>query len=145
MLFPRNIMLDENTLRPYAAAHLCTCNSFCISGSAPWKQAQKHLVRLGLVQAQLSRITCCLAYGGGSIKRNGVYDEVCRSLRDAGKTVFEFSGILPNPTCAKVPEGAKLARRNRIDRILAVGGAASWSAAKPSAWRQPTGALWADF
>ena len=66
--------------------------------------------------------TVLLAYGGGSIKRNGVYDEVMAILHDAGKTVIEFSGIMPNPTYAKVQEGAKLARDNHIDLILAVGG-----------------------
>lgn len=66
--------------------------------------------------------TVMLAYGGGSIKRNGVYDEVTAILHDAGKTVIEFSGIMPNPTYAKVQEGAKLARDNHIDLILAVGG-----------------------
>ena len=66
--------------------------------------------------------TVLLAYGGGSIKRNGVYDEVTAILRDAGKTVVEFSGIMPNPTYAKVQEGAKLARDNHVDLILAVGG-----------------------
>ena len=66
--------------------------------------------------------TVLLAYGGGSIKRNGVYDEVTAILRDAGKTVIEFSGIMPNPTYAKVQEGAKLARDNHVDLILAVGG-----------------------
>ena len=66
--------------------------------------------------------TVLLAYGSGSIKRNGVYDEVTAILHDAGKTVIEFSGIMPNPTYAKVQEGAKLARDNHIDLILAVGG-----------------------
>lgn len=63
-----------------------------------------------------------LAYGGGSIKRNGVYDEVYEILRTAGKNIYEFSGIMPNPTYAKVQEGAQLARENHIDLILAVGG-----------------------
>lgn len=66
--------------------------------------------------------TVMLAYGGGSIKRNGVYDEVMGILRAVGKTVVEFSGIMPNPTYAKVQEGAKLARENHVDLILAVGG-----------------------
>ena len=66
--------------------------------------------------------TVLLAYGGGSIKRNGVYDEVTAILHDAGKTVIEFSGIMPNPTYAKVQEGAKLAHDNHVDLILAVGG-----------------------
>lgn len=63
-----------------------------------------------------------LAYGGGSVKKNGVYDEVMEILKAAGKTVTEFSGIMPNPTYAKVQEGARLARENSVDFILAVGG-----------------------
>ena len=63
-----------------------------------------------------------LAYGGGSIRKNGVYDELMALLTAAGKTVTEFSGIMPNPTYAKVQEGAALAREKHIDFILAVGG-----------------------
>lgn len=66
--------------------------------------------------------TVMLAYGGGSIKKNGIYDEVTGILREAEKIVVEFSGIMPNPTYAKVQEGAKLARDNDVDFILAVGG-----------------------
>ena len=66
--------------------------------------------------------TVMLAYGGGSIRRNGVYDEITAILRAQGKRVVEFSGIMPNPTYEKVQEGAKLARENRVDLILAVGG-----------------------
>lgn len=63
-----------------------------------------------------------LAYGGGSIKQNGVYDEMLEILRSAGKTVTEFHGIMSNPTYAKAQEGAALAREKGIDFILAVGG-----------------------
>ncbi len=63
-----------------------------------------------------------LAYGGGSIKRNGVYDELVGILKNAGKTIVEFTGIMSNPTYAKVQEGARLAKDNNIDFILAVGG-----------------------
>ena len=63
-----------------------------------------------------------LAYGGGSIKRNGIYEEVAGILQAAGKTIVEFPGIMANPTYAKVQEGARLARENRVDLILAVGG-----------------------
>lgn len=66
--------------------------------------------------------TVMLAYGGGSVKKNGVYDEITAILQKAGKTVIEFSGIMSNPTYAKVQEGAKLARENHVDFILAVGG-----------------------
>ncbi len=63
-----------------------------------------------------------LAYGGGSIKRNGVYDEITGILKEADKTVTEFTGIMSNPTWEKVKEGARLARDNKIDLVLAVGG-----------------------
>ena len=63
-----------------------------------------------------------LAYGGGSIKKNGIYDELLGILKDAGKTVTEFAGIMSNPTYAKVQEGAALAKEKNIDFILAVGG-----------------------
>lgn len=66
--------------------------------------------------------TVMLAYGGGSIKKNGVYDEIMGILNSAEKNVVEFSGIMPNPTYEKVQEGAKLARKNNVDFILAVGG-----------------------
>lgn len=66
--------------------------------------------------------TVMLAYGGGSVKNNGIYDEIAGILNSAGKTVVKFSGIMPNPTYTKVQEGAKLARENNVDFILAVGG-----------------------
>ena len=66
--------------------------------------------------------TVMLAYGGGSVKKNGIYDEVTAILRKAGKTVVDFSGIMSNPTYRKVQEGAKLVRENHVDFILAVGG-----------------------
>lgn len=59
-----------------------------------------------------------LAYGGGSVKKNGLYDELMDYLKRADKTVTEFSGIMPNPTYAKVQEGAKLAKANKIDLSL---------------------------
>lgn len=63
-----------------------------------------------------------LAYGGGSVKKNGIYDEVKKILEDAGKKVTDFNGIMSNPTYAKVQEGAELAKKEKIDLILAVGG-----------------------
>lgn len=63
-----------------------------------------------------------LAYGGGSIKRNGIYDELMTILKDAGKSVVEFTGIMSNPTYDKVQEGARIAKENNVDFILAVGG-----------------------
>ena len=63
-----------------------------------------------------------LAYGGGSIKKNGIYEEVTGLLQTLGKEVVEFTGIMANPTYQKVQEGAKLAKENAVDYILAVGG-----------------------
>ena len=66
--------------------------------------------------------TVMLAYGGGSIKTNGIYQEVMDVLKLAGKQVIEFSGIMPNPTYSKVMEGKKVVQENQVDLILAVGG-----------------------
>lgn len=63
-----------------------------------------------------------LAYGGGSVKKTGLYDEIMSILKQAQKNVIEFSGIMSNPTYSKVQEGIKLAKENNVDFILAVGG-----------------------
>ena len=90
--------------------------------------------------------TVMLAYGGGSIKRNGVYEEVTGILRDAGKTIVEFSGIMSNPTYAKVQEGAKLVRENHVDMILAVGGGSVMDCCKAvSLAARYDGDIWEDF
>ena len=62
-----------------------------------------------------------LAYDG-SIKKNGIYQEVTGLLQELGKEVVEFTGIMANPTYAKVQEGAQIAKENAVDYILAVGG-----------------------
>lgn len=66
--------------------------------------------------------TVMLAYGGGSIKKNGVYDELVGILKEAGKEIVEFTGIMSNPTYVKVQEGARLAKEKNVGFILAVGG-----------------------
>lgn len=71
-----------------------------------------------------------LIYGGGSIKRNGVYDDVMAALKEADKEVVELSGVMPNPTVEKMEEGAQLARRHDVDFILAVGGGSTIDYAK---------------
>lgn len=63
-----------------------------------------------------------LVYGGGSIKKNGLYDEIITILRDSGKKIAEVSGVMPNPTLEKLYEGVKIARENNSELILAVGG-----------------------
>lgn len=66
--------------------------------------------------------TVQLAYGGGSIKKTGLYDEVLALLKACGKTVVEDAGVMPNPTVEKLAEGVRLARERDVDLILAVGG-----------------------
>lgn len=63
-----------------------------------------------------------LVYGGGSIKKTGLYDLVCAILKKSGKTVSEVPGVMPNPTVAKLSEGCAIARKSAVDLILAVGG-----------------------
>ena len=63
-----------------------------------------------------------LIYGGGSIKKNGIYDAVMELLRANGKEVAEISGVMPNPTLAKLYEGIEIARAHQADLLLAVGG-----------------------
>ena len=63
-----------------------------------------------------------LVYGGGSIKKNGIYDDVLRILTESGKNVAEISGVMPNPTLSKLREGIKIAREHQADLLLAVGG-----------------------
>ncbi|MFR6066440.1 MAG: iron-containing alcohol dehydrogenase [Eubacterium sp.] len=63
-----------------------------------------------------------LSYGSGSIKKNGIYDDVVKILKDCGKEIIEDAGVMPNPTVEKLYEGCRLAKENNVDLILAVGG-----------------------
>lgn len=74
--------------------------------------------------------TVQLIYGGGSIKKNGVYDAVVDILKKNGKTVVEDPGVMPNPTVAKLREGVEIARKNNVDFLLAVGGGSCCDYAK---------------
>ena len=87
-----------------------------------------------------------LCYGGGSIKKNGIYEEVTEKLKSAGKKVFEFPGLMANPTHGKVLEGAKFAKENEIDVILGVGGGSVMDCCKAiSLAARYEGDVWADF
>ncbi len=63
-----------------------------------------------------------LTYGGGSVKKSGLYDEIVKILNQNGKNIIELPGVMSNPTTEKLYEGCKLAKENSVDLILAVGG-----------------------
>lgn len=79
---------------------------------------------LSFLQAELDKYgnNIMLCYGGGSIKKNGIYEQVVSILNACNKNVIEDSGVMPNPTLEKLYEGAKIAKENNVDLILAVGG-----------------------
>ena len=74
------------------------------------------------IKEEMARVgrNVLLAYGGGSLKRSGLYDRITGWLHECGKTVTDYGGILPNPTYDKVQEGARIVREQGIDFILAV-------------------------
>ncbi|WP_086349639.1 iron-containing alcohol dehydrogenase [Candidatus Enterococcus clewellii] len=74
--------------------------------------------------------TVLLAYGGGSIKKNGLYDQITKLLEANGNTVVELSGIEPNPRTETVDRGVALCREHQVDVILAVGGGSTIDCAK---------------
>ncbi len=74
--------------------------------------------------------TVQLIYGGGSIKKNGIYDKVVKILKQNGKTIVEDGGVMPNPTVEKLYDGIRIARENKVDFLLAVGGGSCCDYAK---------------
>ena len=74
--------------------------------------------------------TVLLTYGGGSVKRTGLYDRVLSQLREQGLTVVELGGIDPNPRIASVRRGAELCREAGVDVVLAVGGGSTIDCSK---------------
>ena len=79
---------------------------------------------LGNLKGELAKYgdNILFVYGGGSIKKSGLYDEIIAILKDCGKNVAEVSGVMPNPTSDKLAEGVAIAREHKTDFILAVGG-----------------------
>jgi alcohol dehydrogenase YqhD (iron-dependent ADH family) len=71
-----------------------------------------------------------VTYGGGSIKKNGIYDAAMKQLKDAGLEIFELSDIKPNPRIDSVREGVKIIKENDIDLLLAIGGGSTIDATK---------------
>ncbi len=117
-----------------------------------FENATKVFFGKGCVKEYLSCLTkaygdtVMLCYGGGSIKKNGIYDEVTEILKAAGKTIVEFSGIMANPTYAKVLEGTKLAKENGVGLLLGIGGGSVMDCCKAiSIAARYDGDVWADF
>ena len=71
-----------------------------------------------------------MVYGGGSIKRNGLYDRIMREMEKSGVSVLELAGVEPNPRHTTVNRGAKLCREENVDVILAVGGGSTIDCSK---------------
>ena len=97
------------------------------------------------IKEEMARVgrNVLLAYGGGSLKRSGLYDRITGWLHECGKAVTDFGGILPNPTYDKVQEGARIVREQGIDFILAVGGGSVIDCCKiVSAQAQTDGDIW---
>lgn len=87
-----------------------------------------------------------LCYGGGSIKKNGIYEEIVTILKTLNKEVVEFNGISSNPTYRKVLEGVKLAKESHVDLLLAVGGGSVMDCCKAiSLGVNYDGDIWNDF
>ena len=117
-----------------------------------FENATKTVFGKGCVKEYLSCIVShygenvMFCYGGGSVKNNGVYEEITGCLKKAGKNIIEFPGITPNPTYSKVMEGAKLARENNVHLILAAGGGSVMDCCKAiSLAAVYKGDIWADF
>ena len=108
-------------------------------------------INFGKVQiSHLSELTesgskVLLVYGGGSIKRAGIYDEAMKILKDAGLEVFELSGVEPNPRIESVRRGVELCKANSIDMVLAIGGGSVIDTAKTIAMGVPSDGDFWDF
>ena len=87
-----------------------------------------------------------MVYGGGSIKKNGAYDDVCDVLNKLNCKIVEFSGVMSNPTVAKMLEGVEVAKKNDIGLVLAVGGGSTMDCSKAIAVQTTyDGDAWQDF
>jgi alcohol dehydrogenase YqhD (iron-dependent ADH family) len=86
-----------------------------------------------------------MVYGGGSIKKIGLYDRVAQSLNDAGVPFVELPGVQPNPRRSHADKGAALARAEGVDFILAVGGGSTLDTAKAIGYALEYDGDWWDF
>lgn len=99
----------------------CEMNNFTFHNPTKLIFGQGQLVQLKEEVPQYGK-NVLLVYGGGSIKRTGIYDRVIQLLHEAGVRVHELAGVEPNPRLSTVYKGIELCRRENIDFLLAVGG-----------------------
>ena len=111
-------------------------NSFIFANPTKVYFGKDQLVHLGEEVSRFGK-KVLLAYGGGSIKRIGLYDKVTAELAKAGMTVFELAGVEPNPHHTTVNNGAEICKREGIDVVLAVGGGSTIDACKAIAATVP--------
>jgi alcohol dehydrogenase YqhD (iron-dependent ADH family) len=90
---------------------------------------ENQLVHLGEELSKYGK-RVLLVYGGGSIKKTGIYDEVLAEIKKSGLELFELSGVDPNPRIESVRNGAEICKKDNIDVILAVGGGSTLDASK---------------
>lgn len=88
--------------------------------------------KVGVLPAEIKKYgsKILLVYGGGSIKRNGIYKDITKGLKDNSIDFWELSGVEPNPRITTVRKGIEICRKNNIDLVLAVGGGSSIDCAK---------------
>lgn len=103
-------------------------NNFTYSIPTVIHFGKEQLVHLSELKQSGSKVL--LVYGGGSIKRSGLYDKAMKILTDAGLSITELSGVEPNPRIESVRKGVQLCKENNIDMVLAIGGGSAIDCAK---------------
>ena len=109
-------------------------NNFVFYAPTMFAFGKGEVQRTGELIKQFGGTKVLLVYGGGSIKRNGVYDAVIASLKETDLSWLEVSGVQPNPLSGKVYEGISLVKENDLDFVLAVGGGSAIDTAKAIAF-----------
>lgn len=104
-------------------------NNFVFQNTTKVYFGKDQLTHLGEEAAKFGK-KVLLVYGGGSIKRSGLYDRVVKVLTDAGMSISELAGVEPNPHHTTVNKGVKICREEGIDVILAIGGGSTIDASK---------------
>ena len=103
-------------------------NNFCYNIDTKVYFGRKQLEHLSEMKSYGNKVL--IVYGGGSIKRTGLYQKVCEVLRNNNILFEELGGVSPNPKIESVREGILICKKNNIDMILAIGGGSAIDCAK---------------